>query len=423
MTTVLKASVRADFAPRVDLDKVIVEVSPDDAFRNSPVQLYSHSVYALAMLTPPGATAADIQQIQDAARRKYPLVLKQLGVAHFRVYGRYDIPVQTEILEKTIAAAARNESLFQLKQLFNERYLAQGGIGGGISFQKSFYDQSMPFGGSSWPLPAGVLPQRLFYPYAIYDALSKVNYIPSVTYVSSTEEIITETLTFSFTSLQELAKYHTGAVELLYVSRFVNSAGVEVYPPQFNALTGEFVASEPCAGAIVVKYSAPYRLYRVEYSLPLDAAIIERIHVGMLFGDPAVSTDGATIAQQGVQRIPPVQIVVMAKDSAQIVDITREVWPPYFGADQYGGTYADNLYISPSVYGAIGVDSSLYTQSNNAYNSLRNGIDRNLTEQSRITDTYTVASTSDPGFTVDVQRARQISLQDARGNAWKLNLG
>lgn len=423
MTTVLKASARADFAPRVDLDKVIVEVSPDDAARNGPVQFYAHSVYALAMVTPPNATAQDIQQIQDAARRKYPLVLKALGVSHFRVYGRYDIVLKTEILERTLAASARNESLFQLKQLFNERYLAQGGLGGGPLFQKSFYDQTMPFGGSSWPLPSGVLPQRLFYPYALYDSLSKVNYVPSVTYVSSTEEIITETLTFSFTSLQELSKYHTGPIEVLYVSRFVDQSGVEVLPPQFNATTGEFVASGPVAGAIVVKYHAPYRLYRVDYSLPLDSAIVERVHVGMLFGDPAVSTDGATIAQQGVQRIPPVQVVVLAKDSAQIVDLQREVWPPYFGADLYGGTYADNLYISPTVYGATGVDSSAYSQSNNAYNSLRNGIDRNLTEQSRITENITVESSSDPGFTVDVARARRITLNDTRGNAWTLNLG
>lgn len=424
MTTVLKTSARADFAPRVDLDKVIVEVSPDDDARNTPVTFYSHSVYALAMLTPPGATQNEIAAQQEAARIKYPLVLKALGVGHFRVYGRLSIAVQTEILEKTLSAAARNESLAQLKQLFNERYLVQGGIGGGQSFQKSLYDMSMPFGGSSWPsAPANAAPpQRLFYPYALYDALSKVNYIPKVTEISNTEEIITESLTFSFSSLQELAKYHTGGIEILYVSRFVNATGKEIYPPQFNADTGEFVASEPCAGALVVKYHAPYRLYKVEYSLPLDSALVERVHLGMLFGDPSVSTDGATIAQNGIQAIPPVQIAVLTKDSAQIADIPRAAWPPYFGADLYGGSYADDLYITPTIFGATGVDSTQYLYGNNAYNTVNKGLDRNLTESGRITDLVTVESSSDPGFTVDVQRAQRVELNDARGNKWTLNL-
>ena len=420
--TTLKASARADFSPRTDLDKVIVEVSPDDEARNTPVCFYAHSVYALAMLTPPNATNVEITQMQDAARLKYPLVLKALGVGHFRVYGRTNIAIQTEILERTLAATARNESLFQLKQLFDERYLAQGRVGGGASLQKSFYDQSMPFGGSSWPQPAGVPPQRLFYPYAIYDALSKVNYVPSVTLVSNTEDIITETLSFSFTDKQELAKYHTGGIEVLYVSRFVNSSGKEIYPPQFKPETGEFIAAEPCAGALVVKYQAPYRLYRVEYSLPLDSALVERVHLGMLFGDPAVSTDGATIAQNGVQQIPPVKIAVLAKDSAQLVDLPRAVWPPYFGADLYGGSYADDLYISPTIYGAVGVDSTSYLYGNNAYNTVNKGLDRNLTEKSRITSQITVESSSDPGFTVDVERANKLVLQDARGNPWVLNL-
>ena len=425
MTTVLKTSTRADFAPRVDLDKVIVEISEDDAARNTPVCFYAHSVFALAMLTPPGATKNEITAQQDAARRKYPLVLKALGVGHFRVYGRTNIPVQTEILEKTLAAAARNESLSQLKKLFDERYISAGiALGGGNSFQKGFYDQSMPFGGSSWPTAPGnaAPPQTLFYPYAIYDALSKVNYVPNVTLVSTTEQIITETLTFSFSNIQELAKYHTGPIELLYISRFVDSTGKEIYPPQFRADSGEFVSSVPCAGALVVKYTAPYRLYKVDYSLPLDSGIVERVHVGMLFGDPSVSTDGATIAQNGVQQIPPVQIAVLTKDSAQIADIPRSVWPPYFGADIYGGTYADNLYISPGIYGATGVDSAAYTQAGNMYDIVTKGLDRNLSETSRITDQITVESSSDPGFTVDVQRAQQVELKDARGNKWTLNL-
>lgn len=422
MTTVLKTSARVDFEPRVDLNRIIVEVSPDDAFRNTPVVFYAHSVYALAILTPPGATQNEITQAQDAARRKYPLVLKALGVGHFRAYGRWNIPIQTEILEKTLAAAARNESLSQLEQLFDERYLAQGQLGGGSLFQKSFYDQTIPFGGSSWPLPSGVPPQRLYYPYAIYDALSKVNYVPRVTLVATTEEIITETLTFSFSSVQSLAKYNTGAIELLYVSRFVNSVGKEIYPPQYRSATGEFVASAPCAGAIVVKYHAPYRLYKVEYSLPLDSALVERVHLGMLFGDPAVSTDGATIAQNGVQQIPPVKIAVLSKDSAQIADLPRAVWPPYFGADRYGGTYADDLYTYPTIYGATGVNSAAYTQAGNAYNIVTRGLDRNLTEKSRIVDQVNVASSSDPTFTIDVQRAKQVVLNDARGNPWTLNL-
>lgn len=414
--TILKTVTRAEFNPRVDLAKITVEVSGDDEAKNRPVQFYTHSVNSGDILSYYGATAAEISAQRAAVRLKYPLLLKELGFAHFRVYGRFTVAVKTVVLEKALSRDAQSRKLDDLRQLFSERYFSSLETAE-YAMQRTFYT------GGGWKnqfdISASSTPGQVFYRYAIYDELSKVVTEPNVEYVSSQVERETETIEFSFSTTQSIKRLHDGNIDILYVSRFVDDTGTEALPPQLNLATGEFVSPVKVAGAVVVAYNAPYRLFKVTYALPPDAVLTERVHHGMLYGGDAVSTLPGQESQDSIREIPNVIVAVISVDGAQIVRVPRVIFPKAYGINVFTYTPPADPG-TPTEFGLKGRPSSEFLWKSLALAAEERRKNPILSEQSRVTETVNITGTS--GSVVSVERAREIAMQDADGKSWTLKL-
>ena len=420
--SILKTNARAEFKPRVDLEKVTAGISADDEALNTPVEFYNHGVAVYDIASPYGAPQEVIDENAARAKKRYPLIMKKLGVGHFRVYGLYTTKVETVLLDKAIGAAARENELAAFQQSFDIRYADGLRLAANIA-SSSFYSGQFSFGAgwkSQFDISVGASPASVFYPYAIYDELSKVAYEPSIEFVSETAEQITETLLFSNVAVQSTSKLHTGSIITLYASRFVNAAGDEILPPLIDQVTGELKATETCYGAMVVKYAAPYRLYRVTYSLPTDSALTAKIHHGMLYGVPGISMNPGQEAQDAIGQLPGVQVLVLAKDAAVVVEVPRHVWPATFWTTLWNSTFVAEDNGAASDYG-FQKNSEDFLQLDTTVRA-QNDAAPKLNEQSRVVDTVRVENPLDVDQFVDVERVREMVMKDENGRSWTLKM-
>ena len=217
-------------------------------------------------------------------------------------------------------------------------------------------------------------------PYSVYLPGKAAASPPAFESLGAREATEFEVLTFNFQREARLKRPHVASPELLYASIFIDRQGKPAAPPRPDPQQpGLFRAGEDVAGSLILRYNSHYRLLRVNYGLP-GGALLDTLRHAWLRGD---------ITQV---EMPPLLAFAMAGRSAAQLRVERKVWPP-------------------------GVVWSYF--SNQAKEETGEKL---LAETGRVTDTEKIVSAQDPGSYVEVERAREISLQDQQGRRWTMRL-
>ncbi len=190
-----------------------------------------------------------------------------------------------------------------------------------------------------------------------------------------------EVLEFNFQREARLKRPYTSGVELLYCSTFINRNGdaAAIPRPHPNYPT-VFQAAEDVAGSLIVRYNTHYKLLRCNYGLP-TGAILDEMRWAWIRGD---------ITQV---EMPPLLAFAMSDKRAAQVRVERKVWPPGIVWSYF--------------------KSKAKEESENQ---------KVLSETGRVTEKQKVVSKNDPDTYVEVERAREITLQDSQGRLWKMRL-
>lgn len=189
-----------------------------------------------------------------------------------------------------------------------------------------------------------------------------------------------EVLEFNFQREARLKRPHASGVELLYGSLFINRNGEAADMPQPQPHDPTlFQTGEEVSGCLVVRYNSHYKLLRCHYGLP-TGALLDELRWAWIKGD---------ITQV---QMPPLMAFALSDQRAALAQIERKVWPP-------------------------GIVWSYFNHQSKEEDS-----EKVLSETGRVTSTEKVSSKNDPDTYVEVERAREITLQDQQGRLWKMRL-
>jgi hypothetical protein len=191
-----------------------------------------------------------------------------------------------------------------------------------------------------------------------------------------------EVLAFNFSREGQLKRPWASGVELLYSSQFINRAGAPAAMPRPHPKDPTvFEAAEEVAGSLIVRYNTHYRLLRCHYGLP-SGPLLDELRWAWIRGD---------ISQV---EMPPLMAFAMGPQHAAQVRLERRVWPSGIVWSFFTSQAAD---AEPDA-------------------------ERVLSETGRVSSTEKVYSPTDPDVYVEVERARELTLQDSQGRIWRLRL-
>ncbi|WP_293932129.1 hypothetical protein [Iodobacter sp.] len=237
-------------------------------------------------------------------------------------------------------------------------------------------------------VPMVGIPSSLFSvavpPYVVRIPGKAASNKPPIESLGARESSEFEVLTFNFQRQAQLKRPFVSAVEILYSSIFINRAGETVPAPLPNTdLLTSFEATEEVAGSLVIRYNSHYQLLRCHYGLP-SGDLLDKLRWAWLGGD--VNSVG----------MPPLLVFAMSANSAAQISVVRSVWPSGF------------LLANTA--------DALRKEVENPEGS------RALAETGRISSTEKISSPLDPDNYIEVERAREITLQDGQGKIWMLKL-
>lgn len=299
------------------------------------------------------------EQLLDYYKDQNILEVTDNGYSHIRLYAPDN--VEASLFATEIPVAIKGNPGFDFNSLVPP--VQPGSFGG-------FYINAGSFGNAPQKLPPNIIGK-----------IQPRQVPPAVEFVGKRQSLVYDTIRFSNSRTAALKyNYVKTGFEVAYASTFRTADGRIIDPPVWvPELNGLFVLKEPASGVMVVRYLAPYRLYKVNYGMP-SGIEYPYVQLAWLKGD---------ITQFPM---PPVRIFAVALTGGQVseVEVEKKVFPQ--GADLASWSFT-------------GFDDAQ-----------ENPADR-LTEKSRITETVRIEDPEDPEVFVDVQRAKEVTLFDNYGRA------
>jgi hypothetical protein len=339
----LVANLRLGFGVTPEPVTFALEVDQRDSFRNGAVLVEELRTFSRIWTD---------QEFIDYYKDKNVLKVIENGYAHVRLYAPDDIEVRLVPTELPSALSTQ------------KRFVWRTSIAGPTQRADLFL-----LGENGAKNTGLVVGQRIAQPAPAEPE-----------YVGRYESLIVDTIAFSNQRLAHPRYNHVKrGFEVAYASDFITPDGRRLEPPVWvPELNGAFILPEPATGVIVIRYLAPYRLYRVHYGLPSGVEFPE-LQLAWLKGNIAAFP------------MPRVKVIAIAAGAGRVAetDIEKVVHPP--GATMISSRKKDEL------------DKGL-----------------NLTERSRTTETVRVTDEADPSKFIDIQSAKEVTLVNADGVAYVL---
>ena len=234
--------------------------------------------------------------------------------------------------------------------------ITEGAVEGSISIERcsSGVDQERACAAMFRAVPPGVMKFDSVEPgYAVIKLWHSPSLSPAL-YISASHanrgyeklgartETIVEAVSFSGSAEATLSKGHSASgVTVLQATPFMDSRGIGMARPSYT--NGQFVASRPAFGTLVVSYHARYTAYRIYYGLP-DWVIKKIFLVGASMEDFT---------------IPPLLVMAFDRGHAATAQIERriaQVRPPDCQADEWITDPGESTVVKYRVYSEEDLD-------------------------------------------------------------------
>lgn len=295
------------------------------------------------------------------------------GYTHVRLYSPLDIPVQLIATEPPIPL-----------EVVVPAGIVHLPIGAGIigSGTKYFRPKTIEVPTNN-PFAPRVIPQLIWVQeeLEVVRGLGTYNpevFVPEWEYVGVREATVMETIQFEFERFKFLRYNYATGIEPMFASEFLNARNELVDPPQFRPdLGGVLLANQDVVGALLIRYNIPYRLYKINYSLP-HGRQYPALQRAWLSGDITRTV------------IPPVIVVAMSDQNLRIarVDFQKNVFPN-------------------------GAFLSVWTQGTTTTTPPQ--VPNTLNERNRNVETIRIYDPNNPESYIDVERAKAMEFADTNG--------
>lgn len=264
-----------------------LESDARDTDRNRPVNVFPFPVFSWDWTD---------EEFDLQYRDQEILKVRENGIQHVRLYAPLDLPVQ-------ITATELPTSVPKLDPLKYAQFVPSANVQPG---EVDPFFRDLVILRPQFLTDARVIGRIQFSPAP-----------PTAERVGTYETVVLDTLEFGNSRVAYLQYSYATAFAVAYASDFVTSDGRSIDPPVFvPGLGGALVTTEPCYGAVVLRYKIPYRLYRINYGLP-PTSQMRGAQLAWLRGDINAFP------------LPPVKVIAISAGAGRVatLDFTKTIYP------------------------------------------------------------------------------------------------